>query len=201
MSRSRTRPTREETRQRLFAAAATLFETKGIGATTIDAIVSKAGFTRGAFYSNYPGKDDLIVAMLEDHAEKSLAHYRRLLSEHRTSADYVSAMLSAERSDDDPLGHSPLLHMEMILYAARSGVRRAELARHLQAGRDSIVEMVAKTTAVRELDPGWAGAMLLAMQDGFRLHELIDPASTPSDSFYRAVAELQRLIERNDDGT
>ena len=32
-----------------------------------------------------------------------------------------------------------------------------------------------------------AGAMLLALEDGFRLHRLIDPASTPPDAFARAV--------------
>jgi hypothetical protein len=36
--------------------------------------------------------------------------------------------------------------------------------------------------------------MLLALEDGFRLHRLIDPDTTPADSFVRAVTELQRLI-------
>ena len=35
--------------------------------------------------------------------------------------------------------------------------------------------------------------MLLALEDGFRLHRLIDPESTPADSFFRAVGELQKL--------
>ena len=194
MSRVRTRPTRDDTRQRLFAAAARLFETKGIGAASIDAIVAQAGFTRGAFYSNFAGKDDLIVAMLEDHAEKSLAHYRELLAKHRDAADFLAAMAADERSREDPLGSAPLLHMELILFAARAGDRRAELAAHLRAGRESIAEMVAGSYGGRGLDPAWAGAMLLAMQDGFRLHELIDPASTPPGSFVAAMTELQRLI-------
>ena len=37
-------------------------------------------------------------------------------------------------------------------------------------------------------------AMLLALEDGFRLHRLIDPDTTPAESFVRAVGELQRLI-------
>jgi hypothetical protein len=36
--------------------------------------------------------------------------------------------------------------------------------------------------------------MVLALEDGFRLHRLIDPDSTPADSFFRAVGELQRLV-------
>jgi hypothetical protein len=35
--------------------------------------------------------------------------------------------------------------------------------------------------------------MLLALEDGFRLHRLIDPSSTPADSFVRAISELQKL--------
>jgi hypothetical protein len=38
-----------------------------------------------------------------------------------------------------------------------------------------------------------AGALLLALEDGFRLHRLIDPAGTPADAFARAVHGLQRL--------
>jgi hypothetical protein len=37
-------------------------------------------------------------------------------------------------------------------------------------------------------------AILLAMEDGFRLHRLIDPETTPADSFLRAIGELQRAM-------
>jgi len=40
----------------------------------------------------------------------------------------------------------------------------------------------------------WTGAILLAMEDGFRLHRLIDPETTPADSFLRAITDLQRAI-------
>ena len=36
--------------------------------------------------------------------------------------------------------------------------------------------------------------MLLALEDGFRLHRLIDPHGTPADSFLRAIGDLQRAI-------
>ena len=40
--------------------------------------------------------------------------------------------------------------------------------------------------------------MLLALEDGFRLHRLIDPASTPADSFVRSISELQKLRAAKD---
>jgi hypothetical protein len=80
----------------------------------------------------------------------------------------------------------------MILYVARAEKRRPELAKRLRARRKLVADIVVATT--QEVgDPVWAGAMLLALEDGFRLHRLIDPESTPADSFLRAVGELQKL--------
>ncbi|QKR98373.1 TetR family transcriptional regulator [Sphingomonas sp. CL5.1] len=194
MSRVRTRPTRGETRRQLFRAAAKLFEERGIGATSIDAIVGEAGFTRGAFYSNFATKDDLIIGMLEAHAELSLAHYRDLLAEHREPQDLLSAMRTAERAHDDPLGRAPLLHLELILFMARQGTKRTELARRLAARRTLISEMIDATYGSEKIDSAWAGDLLVALEDGFRLHRLIDRSTTPADSFDQSVEILDSLI-------
>jgi len=190
MSRVRTRPTRDDTREKLFEAAAGVFEEHGIGAASIETIAAAAGMTRGAFYSNFAGKDELVIAMLEDHVERSLKHHRELLARHSDLADFIAALRTAERSRHDPLGRAPLLHMELILFAARSAKRRPELAKRLRARRELVAEMLASTKVA---DPAWASAMVLALEDGFRLHRLIDPASTPADSFFRAIGELRKL--------
>jgi len=190
MSRVRTRPTRDETREKLFEAAARVFAEHGIGAASIEMIAAAAGLTRGAFYSNFADKDELIIAMLADHVERSIRHHRELLARHRDAADLVAALRTAERSRHDPLGRAPLLHIELILYAARSERRRPELAKRLRARRALVAEMLA---GVKVDNPVWTSALLLALEDGFRLHRLIDPESTPADSFYRAVGELQKL--------
>ncbi len=191
MSRVRTRPTRDDTKEKLFGAAAEVFEREGIGSASIEAIASAAGMTRGAFYSNFDSKDDLIVAMLEDHVERSLQHHRALLATHREPADFVAALRTAERSPHDPLGRAPLLHIELILFAARAEKRRPELAKRLRERRALVAEILAGQVA----DPAWASAMVLALEDGFRLHRLIDPASTPSGSFFRAITDLLRLAK------
>ena len=120
MSRVRTRPTRDDTREKLFEAAARMFEEQGIGSASIEAIAAAAGFTRGAFYSNFKSKDELIIAMMEDHVEQSIARTHELLAKHRNLADFIEALKSMDRSKQDPLGRSPLLHMEMILFVARA---------------------------------------------------------------------------------
>ncbi|MDE2380136.1 TetR/AcrR family transcriptional regulator, partial [Bradyrhizobium sp.] len=128
MSRVRTRPTRDDTRDKLFDAAAQVFEEQGIGGASIEAIAAAAGFTRGAFYSNFKSKDELIIAMLEDHVDQSIRRNRELLARHTDLDDFIAALRAMDRGRQDPLGRSPLLHMEMILYVARAEQRRPELA-------------------------------------------------------------------------
>ncbi len=197
MSRVRIRPTRDDTREKLFEAAACVFEEQGIGGASIEAIAAAAGFTRGAFYSNFKSKDELIIAMLEDHVEQSIRRNLDLLAQHTNLAELLDALRTMDRSRQDPLGRSPLLHMEMILYVARAEKRRPELAKRLRARRKLIADIV-ETTARNSgrnvvLNPAWTGAILLAMEDGFRLHRLIDPETTPADSFLRAIGDLQAI--------
>jgi len=198
MSRVRTRPTRDDTRDKLFEAAARVFEDQGIGGASIEAIAAAAGFTRGAFYSNFKSKDELIFAMLEDHVEQSIRRNLDLLARHKNLADFLEALRTMDRSRQDPLGRSPLLHMEMILFVARAEKRRPELAKRLRARRKLITDIVTATlkNGGRNgvLNPEWTGAIVLALEDGFRLHRLIDPETTPADSFLRAITDLQRAI-------
>jgi AcrR family transcriptional regulator len=196
MSRVRTRPTRDETRDKLFEAAALVFEEQGIGGASIEAIAAAAGFSRGAFYSNFASKDELIIAMLEDHVAQSIRRNLDLLAKHKNLDDFLDALKSMDRTRQDPLGRSPLLHMEMIMFVARAEKRRPELAKRLRARRKLIADIV--ETTVRDsgrpaaLNPSWTAAIVLALEDGFRLHRLIDPETTPADSFLRALADLRR---------
>ena len=198
MSRLRTRPTRDDTCEKLFEAAARVFEEQGIGGASIEAIAAAAGFTRGAFYSNFKSKDELIIAMLEDHVEQSIRRNLDLLAHHKNPADFIDALKTMDRSRQDPLGRSPLLHMEMILFVARAEKRRPELAKRLRARRKMIADIVETTLRnsgrTGTQNPNWTAAILLALDDGFRLHRLIDPETTPADSFLRAIADLQRAL-------
>jgi AcrR family transcriptional regulator len=197
MSRVRTRPTRDDTCEKLFEAAARVFEEQGIGGASIEAIAAAAGFTRGAFYSNFKSKDELIIAMLEDHVAQSIRRNLDLLAKHQTLPDFLNALRTMDRSKQDPLGRSPLLHMEMILFVARAEKRRPELAKRLRARRKMVADIVETTmtnNGKTAQNPAWAAAIVLALEDGFRLHRLIDPETTPADSFLRAIDDLQKAM-------
>jgi AcrR family transcriptional regulator len=198
MSRARARPTREETRKRLFEAAAEVFAEQGIGGASVEAITTAAGFTRGAFYSNFADKEELVTAILADHVERTVRRHLELLARHRDPDDFMAALQAVDRSTQDPLGRSPLLHLELLLYAARAVEHRHDLAEFLEARRQVIVDIVEGTGLSGTQDSGLGSdqlaAILLAMEDGFRLHQLIDPKRTPPDSFLRSIGALQRAL-------
>ena len=62
---ARTRPTRDEVRDRILDAALGVFAAEGFAGTTIDAIGKAAGFTKGAVSSNFESKDELFLALLD----------------------------------------------------------------------------------------------------------------------------------------
>ncbi len=65
----RKRLTRQEsrklTRVKLAEAAERMFVRRGFDATSVEQIAAQAGFSRGAFYSNYADKDEIFVEVLE----------------------------------------------------------------------------------------------------------------------------------------
>lgn len=65
---------REATRQRILDAAREVFAERGVFGGTVEDICERAGFTRGAFYSNFVDKDDVLEALVEREHERLLAH-------------------------------------------------------------------------------------------------------------------------------
>src|SRR5271165_3067979 len=67
--RTRKRLTRQEskevTRMRLIEAAETLFIRKGFDDTSVDEISEMAGYSRGAFYSNFENKEQVLLSLID----------------------------------------------------------------------------------------------------------------------------------------
>jgi AcrR family transcriptional regulator len=196
MSRARVRPTRDETRERIFAAAAGVFAEHGVAATTVEQIAAAAGFTRGAFYSNFDTKDELAVAMLDDHVTRSHVHNRALARDHPDAAGLVQA-LRDDLDRQDPLHRNPLLQVELMLYVARRPDLRPLMGERLASLRRLVGEVAVSALAadgVEDADPDAVGTILVALEDGLRLHRLVDPESTPSGAFLDALDILRRMV-------
>jgi AcrR family transcriptional regulator len=69
---------REQTTQRLLDAAQKLIARKGLDAASVENIAAAAGYSRGAFYSNFSSKDDLFVELLRRDHQKATAELNAL---------------------------------------------------------------------------------------------------------------------------
>ena len=65
---------REATRQRVIDAARQVFAERGVIGGTVEDICERAGFTRGAFYSNFADKEDVLEALVEREHARLLEH-------------------------------------------------------------------------------------------------------------------------------
>src|SRR5258708_6749775 len=131
-------------------------------------------------------------------AAQSIRRLHDLLDRHKSLPDFIEALKTMDRGQQDPLGRSPLLHMEMILFVARGEKRRPELAKRLRARRKLIADIV-ETTAMNSgrnpgRDPAWWVPIVLALEGGLNLHRLISPDTTPAESFLRAIGRPQPRI-------
>jgi AcrR family transcriptional regulator len=195
--RTRTRPTREDTRERVFRAAVTVFAAKGIGDTSIAEVTEAAGLTRGAFYSNFASKDELVVAMLEDHVEDAIARNHRLAEKYRDPLEFLTAIAAGE-DKGHYLWDYPALQFDLLIYATRSADLRPKVSAMLQSLRTMIGQIVVDTMRSAGLtvpiDVQQAGSILLALEDGFRLHRMIDPDVTPADAYITSTLALAALV-------
>lgn len=67
---------KSETRRLLLEAASALFDERGTIGQSVEEISSRAGFTRGAFYSNFATVDELYLAL---HQEQAAVVWVRIL--------------------------------------------------------------------------------------------------------------------------
>ncbi len=67
-------PRRDATRERVLDAARDVFADRGVNGATVEEICDRAGFTRGAFYSNFADKADVLEALVAREHARLLAH-------------------------------------------------------------------------------------------------------------------------------
>ncbi|MBT2484921.1 MULTISPECIES: TetR/AcrR family transcriptional regulator [unclassified Microbacterium] len=72
---------RENTRARLLDAATQFFAEVGLDGASVEAVCERAGFTRGAFYSNFESKDELFLELAGSVSEVRLNAVRTRVDE------------------------------------------------------------------------------------------------------------------------
>lgn len=168
------------TREELLISAREVFEERGYAGSTLEEIAERAGFTRKAVYSNFSGKADLLLEIID----------RQL----RTHVEWVESILgqgSAERQALD-LGSvfseffsekrawEQLFH-EFCVVAARDEELGARFRARLREAKVAIARLVEEQTQGAETSLSLpAGRLVLgvfALMMGIALEKLIDPES------------------------
>jgi AcrR family transcriptional regulator len=115
----------EQTRAELVTAARTVFLRRGFHGASLDEISAEAGYTTGAVYSRFGGKDELFLAVMDEHLERRSRLYADAA---RAAEDFESAhravMRAAVAAGREEPGWTPLL-MEFWTHAARRDELRA----------------------------------------------------------------------------
>ena len=186
---------REQTRERLLDAALDVFADQGFGRSTVEQICGGAGFTRGAFYSNFTSLDELFLAMWERQSTLLLERLRGALSED-TPGNHGEASLSAvvERI----LGAIPIddrwyrITAEFSAHALRNPELTKVIAARELAIRETLLPIVAAALARfgRRVDePELLGRALVAMHDGTTVQSLMEPGENTfrTELFVRLV--------------
>jgi AcrR family transcriptional regulator len=78
---------REQTRERLLEAARKMFVKKGLAATSVEDIAETAGYTRGAFYSNFDDKPELLLELVRRDHDSAQVDLRAVMDEGGTPAE------------------------------------------------------------------------------------------------------------------
>jgi len=93
---------REHTRAKLLASARALFATEGFGGASVDGIAEEAGFTEGAFYSNFESKEDIVLDLLQGGRADQAAHLAKRLREKKSLESIIKTTCewASEQSRD-----------------------------------------------------------------------------------------------------
>ncbi|MEZ0580377.1 TetR/AcrR family transcriptional regulator [Nocardioides sp. MH1] len=173
---------RAETRQRLLDAALEVFAARGFGSTSVEQVCAGAGFTRGAFYSNFDSLDELFLAMWEQRSQQMLQELEALLAAPatrpsgdapRTLRDAVAQVADAVPVDDAWYR----VTAEFTAHALRNPALRQVVAAREDAILATLLPLLDRLLALvgrRITDRDALGPALVAAHDGTTVQCLID---------------------------
>lgn len=198
---------RQATRERLFEAANSVFVERGVEGATVEEICETAGFTRGAFYSNFADKDELIEELLTREHAQVLASLRSLTESElpRLGPDgsgqvdlthLVHRFLTARL-----IGRSHyLLHTELTLAAARDPLGqqpfRQVTARAAEKTNEAITQSLRRAGLEPILDPADLIEVLYGLVERSNARALIDADPDTDALARRALPVVLRALTR-----
>ena len=163
---------RAATRRKLIDAAIAVVARRGFPAATVDQIAETAGYSVGAIYSSFGSKDDLFLAVFDEH----LAWFERVL------ADAPEDLAPLERllGERDQL----LVFMEFWGHAVRTPKIERRFAERMARMRGHVAGLIQARATALGADIGDDAAerlalLALALARGIALERIADPDAVP----------------------
>jgi len=181
----------EHTRTLLLDAAEELFARKGFSAAALDDIADAAGYTRGAIYAHFAGKEELFLAVIERNRQRFLDGFADVISSsHRLDeldldelANRWRDLMKKAGADQAALGH------EFTLFLLRSPEARERLAaQRLETVRwlsEYLTDSMARLGGTLRIPATTMARVLLATNEGITLASQLD-----GEDLYRAWLEM-----------
>ncbi|MET0451093.1 MAG: TetR/AcrR family transcriptional regulator [Mycobacterium sp.] len=170
---------REVTRQRLIEAAGKVFCRMGFEAAPIDVIAEEAGYSRGAFYSNFESKDELFVELIGRHLDAEVDTLRQALDRIKTADQLAPAIERRYRVLGED-GSWCLLTTEFQLYAMRGGTKADEFGAIYESYRRRLGDLIAihfeRLGIESTLSPYEFGVAQIALSHGLALQRATNGA-------------------------
>jgi AcrR family transcriptional regulator len=189
-----------ETRARLLQAAARVYARRGFGGATLDEVAAEAGFTKGAVYAHFGSKENLLLALWEEHLAQQVVEQMALFDRDRTTWERPLAgsarWMERLEQDADPFR----LFIELWSYAQREERLRERLAHGVGALREMFASFAAASAVDAGLDPPQQATeqfanVMLGLGMGLPLLELIDPGIVPPSLLGAVLSVLIRAVE------
>jgi AcrR family transcriptional regulator len=192
---------RAETRRRLLDAAWQVFAEKGFEGCSVDDLVERAGYSKGAFYSNFESKDAIFLELLKEHKAETLGQLEALL-DAACSVDELLGRLEMYNRNLEKDTIWCLLSVEFQVRAAREPTFRkvfAELSRVDQVKVARFIESLFERAGIQlPAKAEYLAAAFMALIQGLALRRAADPRTLPAGATGELVSLFQRtLLGRN----
>jgi TetR/AcrR family transcriptional regulator, transcriptional repressor of aconitase len=162
MTRLSREENRAQTRARLVSIASEHFAREGYGAASLDRIAEEAGFSKGAVYSNFSGKEELFLGVLEEHGRVSVD---AILAEVKKapSIDRAIDRIAAWATKSSRLGNWPMLILEYSRVAKPEETFRKSQEKVLRAQWKALGELLLAFDATLDVKPEVLGALVFEL--------------------------------------
>lgn len=184
----------EQTREELVAAAARVFAQRGYHKATVEEIAADAGFSTGAVYSNFGGKEELFLAIADRQVQARVEEIEAVADAAEGDGDASTAAAAQFRAflESDP--DWPLLFYEFWSLSIRNPELQDELARRRNSIRDAIAEALERVAAQLGFELRFSSTTLAtaiaAALNGLAFERAADSEALPDEVFTEFVTAV-----------